>query len=112
MSAVPDRAQLERETTVTAFRAGGPGGQHRNKVETAIRITHVPTGITVVAADSRSQSRNRDIAFERLQARLAERARKRPARRPTKPSRASRKKRMDNKKRRSQIKHLRRRVSE
>jgi peptide chain release factor len=49
-----------------ATRAGGPGGQHVNKVSTAIRVTHVSTGLSVLASDSRSQLQNRKKAKERL----------------------------------------------
>lgn len=49
-----------------AFRAGGPGGQHQNKTESAVRATHGPTGLTVVVREDRSQHRNRAIALERL----------------------------------------------
>jgi len=53
-----------------AFRAGGPGGQHQNKTESAVRATHQPTGLTVVVRENRSQHRNRAIAQERLAALL------------------------------------------
>lgn len=49
-----------------AMRAGGPGGQHQNKTESAVRAIHRPTGLTVVARDGRSQHRNKAIAIERL----------------------------------------------
>lgn len=49
-----------------AFRAGGPGGQHQNKTESAVRATHIPTGLTVVVRESRSQHRNRAIGLDRL----------------------------------------------
>lgn len=53
-----------------AFRAGGPGGQHQNKTESAVRAVHTPTGLTVVVRENRSQHRNRAIALERLSALL------------------------------------------
>lgn len=54
-----------------AFRSSGPGGQHRNKVETAVRVKHLPTGLTAVAQQGRSQSANRERALELLAARVA-----------------------------------------
>jgi peptide chain release factor len=53
------------------FRAGGPGGQHQNKTESAVRAVHMPTGLAVVAREGRSQHRNRAVAIERLAALLA-----------------------------------------
>ncbi len=49
-----------------AFRAGGPGGQHQNKTESAVRAVHQPSGLAVVVRENRSQHRNRAIALERL----------------------------------------------
>lgn len=54
------------------FKASGPGGQHRNKTETAVRITHIETGISAEATESRSQHRNRQQAFFRLAEKLIE----------------------------------------
>ncbi len=62
---------LGRQCEVTFGRASGPGGQHRNKVETAVRIVHVPTGIEATAAERRSQSQNRHVAERRLRVKLA-----------------------------------------
>jgi len=56
----------ETEVKYQAIRSGGPGGQHVNKVSTAIRATHIPSGITVVASDTRSQSQNKKMAKQRL----------------------------------------------
>jgi peptide chain release factor len=57
-----DAHQIKYEAT----RAGGPGGQHVNKVSTAIRATHIPSGLAVLASDNRSQLQNKKKAKERL----------------------------------------------
>jgi peptide chain release factor len=69
--AAPARADIRFES----FRAGGPGGQHQNKTESAVRAVHVPTGLTATARDGRSQHRNKVLALERLTALLDARAR-------------------------------------
>ena len=88
-----DRGALEREVEVQVFRSSGPGGQHVNKTESALRLTHLPSGVVVVSQDSPSQHRNRETAFgrliEKLQ-RLNHVPKKRVATRPTKGSRERR----------------------
>ena len=66
-----DREALERDCDMEFFVAGGPGGQHRNKVETAIEVVHQPTGLIGFAAETRSQDTNRKAALRRLRILLA-----------------------------------------
>jgi hypothetical protein len=69
-ASLPD-AELLANCDITRQRRGGPGGQHRNKVETAVVITHRPTGIRAEANERRSQAENQREATRRLRLRLA-----------------------------------------
>jgi ribosome-associated protein len=115
------------EITLRASRSSGPGGQHANTSETRVEavfdveasetlsdrqkhrvIAKLGPVIRAVAQDERSQARNRDLALERLAARLAEGLRVERARRPTRPTKAARERRLQEKRERSTVKRARR----
>jgi len=101
-----------KDIRIEYYRSRGPGGQRKNKKETAVRIRHIPTGITAIATESRSQARNRALAMKRLEERLRRlRARRKP-RIPTKMPKAVRERILQEKKRRAEIKRLRQKVRE
>ena len=102
-----DRETLEREIEIDTFRASGPGGQHVNKTNSAIRFTHLPSGVVVIAQDSPSQFRNREIAFERLIEQLKKLNYVPKKRYATKPSRAAKERRIEAKKTRATVKTTR-----
>ncbi len=64
-------AQLLAECEVRRLRRSGPGGQHRNKVETAVSLHHLPTGVSAEASERRSQAQNQAVALFRLRVNLA-----------------------------------------
>ena len=61
----------ESELRIQSLKASGPGGQHVNKTESAVRVTHIPSGISVTANNERSQLQNKRQAIERLRTKLA-----------------------------------------
>ena len=105
-----DRASLEADCDETFLKGTGPGGQHRNKRETGVRLVHRPTGVVVMATERRSQARNRDLAFERMAERLAALNRVRKRRVATKVPRGAIKRRLTRKRQRSETKKLRGKV--
>ena len=105
--ALPDAA-LAAECEETFFTAGGPGGQHRNKTESGVRLAHPPTGTVVTATERRSQARNRGEALWRLRERLEALARREKPRRPTRPTRGSKERRLAEKRRHGERKASRR----
>jgi len=98
--ALPEAALLT-ECEEEFFTAGGPGGQHRNKTESGVRLTHRPTGVTVSATERRSQVQNRGAALKRLRERLAAMGVEPKVRRATRPTRASKERRLGEKKHRA-----------
>jgi len=102
-----DMATLEKEAIVEPYRAPGPGGQRKNRKETAVRLTHPPSGVVVVASERRSQAQNREIAFERLIKKLVDLNRPRKRRIPTKPSAGAIRRQQENKEKLAKKKRLR-----
>ena len=102
-----DRDSLERDCDLEFFIASGPGGQHRNKVETGVRLTHRPSGISVTATERRSQHANREMAYERMADRLEEMQHISPPRKPTRPAAANRERRLEAKRRAAMLKKQR-----
>lgn len=94
-------AALLGECDEDFFIASGPGGQHRNKTESGVRLSHRPTGVTVTATERRSQSQNRGTALERLRERLAALGVEPKVRRATRPTRGSKERRLGEKKHRA-----------
>jgi protein subunit release factor B len=104
-----DRETLEKESVLEFTRGSGPGGQHRNRRETAVRVRHLPSGITLIASERRSQARNRDLAFERLSEKLTLLNRVPKKRKKTRKPRSADRKRLESKKKRASVKKDRRR---
>ena len=104
-----DDDDLLAECDVTTFRAGGPGGQHQNTTDSAVRLHHRPSGIVVVCRNERSQHRNKAICLARLRDKVA-RANAvdaRPARRARRVTRAERERRLADKAHRARRKQER-----
>jgi protein subunit release factor B len=101
---------LERDLAIERLKGSGPGGQRRNKRETGVRITHLPTGITAMATEERSQALNLKRAKERLAERLAKLLRKRKKRIPTSIPASAHAARIEHKKTHSRQKSLRKPV--
>lgn len=103
---------LLAECRVDTFRATGPGGQSVNTADSAVRLTHLPSRITVVARRERSQYLNKRAALSRLRERLEERnaALDAPKRVATKKSRAAKVRQLEAKRHRAKLKSARGRV--
>lgn len=100
----------EEDVRFETFTTGGPGGQHANRTASGVKAIHIPTGITAIARDHRSQYRNRKLALERLRLKLKSRYRKTKPRLRTCVPASVREKRRKDKEHQSRVKGLRRRV--
>jgi protein subunit release factor B len=107
-----DLDALEKQVIIETYRSRGPGGQRKNKTETAVRLKHLPSGITVSATEHRFQTQNRRLAFERLRERLLELNRPKKRRVPTSIPHGSLQKKREEKKRLSAKKRLRKPASD
>jgi ribosome-associated protein len=104
--ALDDQALLS-ECEEAFFVAGGPGGQHRNKTASGVRLTHPPTELTVTATERRSQAQNRTAALERLREGLRQLTFVPKKRKATRPTLGSQRRRVEAKKRQGQKKSIR-----
>lgn len=106
-SRLSDEALLS-ECEEEFFTADGPGGQHRNKSQTGVRLRHLPTGLVLTATERRSQAQNRGEALVRLRRRLERMSVVQRPRRKTRPTAGSVRRRADQKRRQSEKKKVRR----
>lgn len=98
---------LLRECELETFRSSGPGGQHVNKTESAVRLRHTPSGVVVMSQQERSQHRNKALCLQKLRKKIAK-LNYRPAKRvPTSVPAGVKTRVLEEKARRSQIKRLR-----
>ena|SRR6185369_1604360 len=98
---------LLRECEVETFRSSGPGGQHVNKTESAVRLKHVPSGVIVSSQQERSQHRNKALCLQRLRSKVAQLNYRPPKRVRTRVPRSAKNRTLEEKARRSEIKRLR-----
>lgn len=103
-----DDELLLRECEIETFVASGPGGQHRNKTESGVRLSHAATELSVTATERRSQAQNREVALARLRDALKALTFVPKPRRKTRPTRGSQERRIAEKKRLGEKKKLRR----
>lgn len=105
---IPDSDEdLLKECNVDTFRAGGKGGQHLNKTESAVRMTHLPTGTVVSCQDERSQYQNKRKCLLQLREKLVALNYRPPKRIPTRKPRSAKEKILETKRKQSQKKQLR-----
>jgi len=105
---IPDSDEdLLKECNLDTFRAGGKGGQHLNKTESAVRMTHLPTGTVVSCQDERSQYQNKRKCLLQLREKLVASNYRPPKRIPTRKPKSAKEKILETKRKQSQKKQLR-----
>lgn len=102
--------ELFSECEVETFRSSGKGGQHVNKTDSAVRLRHLPTGITVTSQEMRSQYQNKLRCLEKLREKISRLMYRPPKRILTKKTKSSKEKNLKKKKKRSEVKQLRGRL--
>lgn len=102
---------LLRECEIDTFRSSGPGGQHVNKTESAVRLTHLPSGLVVTSRVERSQHQNKAHCLRKLREKIAQLNHRPAPRVPTRATRGAKKRALEAKTRRSLVKRLRSRPS-
>lgn len=100
-------ADLLRECEVDTFRASGPGGQHVNKTESAVRLRHLPSGVVVTSRQERSQHQNKALCLRRLREKVEQLNHRPTIRVPTRIPRSAKNRTLEAKARRSHVKRLR-----
>ena len=98
---------LLRECEVDTFRSSGPGGQHVNKTESAVRLKHLPSGVVVTSQQERSQHQNKALCLRKLREKIEKLNYRKPKRVPTRVPRSAKNRTLEKKARRSRIKRLR-----
>ena len=102
--------EIARDCDVQVFRASGPGGQCVNTTDSAVRMTHLPSGLAVTSRESRSQFRNRQLCLQKLRRLFEAKARPPKVRHATAIPRRAKEARLNDKHHRSETKAHRRRV--
>lgn len=108
MIELPDSDEdLLRECEVETFRSSGPGGQHVNKTESAVRLRHLPSGVVVTSQQERSQHRNKSLCIRKLREKVQKLNYRAPKRVPTRVPASVKNQTLEEKARRARIKRLR-----
>ena len=98
---------LLRECEVDTYRSSGPGGQHVNKTESAVRLRHIPSGVVVTSQQERSQHQNKSLCLRKLREKIEKLNYRPPKRVPTRMPRSAKNRTLEEKARRARIKRLR-----